>query len=378
MYYYIKVDVNTFYGGLLQMENNYNVTNITESINIINERLARSVNIAILGIHIGLFLAFILVDAPIMIIMNIISIATYIIMFKVINKNLVLYLMIVYAEVLVHMALASICLGWKCGFQLYFFAFIPIIYYSDYISKKRNLMKVYPFPMSGIVIAVFFFIRMLAYKDYSIYTHISDATSVVIYTINIIMTFVFLMMFMSMFERMSLNNERTLLHLAEYDLLTNLSNRHRMTAIFDNLLKNDTGFSVAILDIDNFKKVNDTYGHNIGDTTLKAFADVLKAVENDNIYACRWGGEEFLVVLKGDNTYETAKALLELIRVNVSNIRIPTDEGELKITVSSGITKYRRGERPSNTINRADSYLYIAKNSGKNQVIANDTDFIEV
>lgn len=359
------------------MENSNNITNITESINIINERLARNVNIAILAIHIGLLVAFILVDAPIMIIMNIFSIITYITLFRVIDKNLVLYLLIVFVEILVHMALASICMGWKCGFQLYFFAFIPIIYYSDYISKKRNLMKVYPIPMSVVAVAVFFVIRMLAYNNFSIYT-LPEATSVIIYALNIIMTFVFLMMFMSMFERMSLRNEHMLQHLAEYDLLTNLSNRHHMTAIFDTLLKNDIGFSVAILDIDNFKKVNDTYGHNIGDQTLKAFAEVLKAVETDDIYTCRWGGEEFLVVLKGDNTYETAKALLELIRVNVSNIRIPTDDGELKVTVSSGITKYRRGERPSNTINRADSYLYIAKNSGKNQVIANDTDFIEV
>ena len=355
------------------MDTNTNSLNIAANIDIINEKLARNVNFAILGIHIGLFIAFCLVQAPIMIVMNVISIITYIFLFKVINKNMVLYLLILYAEILIHMTLASICMGWKCGFQLYFFAFLPIIYYCDYISKKRKLMKIYTMPLSILVIIVFLFIRMYAYDAYAIYDHISETTEFVIFTINIIMTFAFLIMFMSMFERMSLQTESSLQHLAEYDLLTNLSNRHRMTAIFDKLVKNNIGFSVAILDIDDFKKVNDTYGHNAGDRTLKAFADVLKDVEKDDIYACRWGGEEFLIVLEGENTYETAKALLELVRVNVSNLRIPTDEGELKITVSSGIAIYHQGERPSNTINRADSYLYIAKSSGKNQVIANET-----
>lgn len=345
---------------------------ISEDINVINEQLAQNVNISILAIHLGLLIAFTLVDAPIMIGMNIASIIIYIISFKIIHKNLVLYLLIVYGEVLIHMTLASFCMGWKCGFQLYFFAFIPITYYCDYISKKRTLLKIYPHVMCAIVIAAFFLIRIKVYNSEAIYNHLSETTQIIIFTINIIMIFAFLMMFMSMFERMSLRNEENLQHMAQYDLLTNLSNRHRMTAIFEELKSTNTGFSVAILDIDDFKTVNDTYGHGIGDKALKAFADVLKMAEKEDVYTCRWGGEEFLVVLKGDNTYETAKALLELIRVNVSNIRIPTDDGELKITVSSGIAKYHQGERPANTINRADEYLYIAKKNGKNQVIANE------
>lgn len=343
-----------------------------DDLNIINEQLAQKVNIAILSIHIGLLIAFTLVGAHIMIAMNIISIIIYILSFKVIQKNLVLYLLTVYAEVLVHMTLASLCMGWKCGFQLYFFAFIPIVYYCDYISKKRNLLKISPMLMCAITIVAFFYIRVKVYDGNAIYDNLTETAQIVIFTINIIMIFAFLMMFMSMFERMSLQNEKVLQHMAQYDLLTNLSNRHRMTAIFEEFRKKKTGFSVAILDIDDFKKVNDTYGHNIGDKALKTFAEVLRNAEQDNIYACRWGGEEFLVVLEGENTYETAKALLELIRVNVSNLRIPTDDGELKITVSSGIAKYHVGERPSNTINRADEYLYIAKKSGKNQVVANE------
>ena len=194
------------------------------------------------------------------------------------------------------------------------------------------------------------------------------------YIVNIIMTFAFLMLFMSMFENMSIKNENMLQHMAEYDILTNLSNRHRMTNIFNDLVATNIEFSVAILDIDNFKNVNDTYGHNVGDKALKAFAEVLRDAETDNIYVSRWGGEEFLVVLTGDNTYQRAKALLEQIRIDTTNIRISTDNEELSITVSCGIAKWQQDERASKTINRADSYLYIAKNNGKNQVIANDNE----
>lgn len=345
---------------------------IGDDISIINEELVRNVNIAILVIHIGLFLAFILVDAPIMMVMNIASIIIYISLFKVINKNLVLYLLALFGEIIIHMALATLLMGWKCGFQLYFFALIPVIYYCDYISKKRHLMKIHPLLMCVVTIVIYFSVRLTTtYGDYVYYT-LNETAEIILFITNTIMMFSFLILFMSMFEQMSLKNEDALQHLADYDLLTNLSNRHRMTALFDELVRNKIGFSVAILDIDDFKKVNDTYGHGVGDKALKAFANVLKSAETDNIYTCRWGGEEFLVVLAGDNTYETAKALLELIRINVSNIRIPTDTGELKITVSSGIAKYQEGERSAHTINRADEYLYIAKKSGKNQIIAND------
>ncbi len=347
---------------------------ITTDIQVINENLTRQLNVILLFIHCGLLLTFIIIEAPIMIFMNIISIIIYFYLFRVIEKNLVLYLLAIYVEILVHMTVASLCLGWKCGFQLYFFAFIPIIFYCDYISKKRKIMKIYPAPMSIIVIAVFLILRAYAYGDYAIYTHLSDTACAVMYMINIVMTFAFLMLFMAMFERMSLRNEERLQHMAEYDLLTNLSNRHRMTGIFNNLLEQNTEFSVAILDIDNFKKVNDTYGHNVGDKTLKAFAGVLSEVETDNIHVSRWGGEEFLVVLTGENTYKRAYSLLEQIRIDTSNIRIPIDSGELAITVSCGIAKWHHGERAGKTINRADSYLYIAKNSGKNQVIANDNE----
>ena len=179
---------------------------------------------------------------------------------------------------------------------------------------------------------------------------------------------------MSMFEKMSLKNENMLQHLAEYDILTNLSNRHRMTNIFSELTQKNCEFCVAILDIDNFKKVNDSYGHNVGDNALIAFADILRKAESDNVYVGRWGGEEFLVVTAGDSTYTHSKDLLEQIRVDISKVGIPTDNGEIFITVSGGISKFLKGEPVSKTIQRADSYLYIAKNNGKNQIIANDNE----
>lgn len=343
-------------------------------IDISNENLIRNINFSLLFIHIGLCISFILMDTPIMIVTNIVSIATYILLFYIINKNLVAYLLVVYLEILIHMTIASLCLGWKCGFQLYFFSFIPVIYYCDYISKKRNIMKIYTIPMSIVVIAVFLILRIFSLGDYAVYSHLSETTCSILYIINIIVTFFFIMLFMAMFERMSLRNEAMMQHMAEYDLLTNLSNRLRMTSIFNKLGEKKIEHSVAILDIDNFKKVNDTYGHNVGDAALVTFANILKGIENDEIYACRWGGEEFLVVVSGKNTYEQAKKLLEKIRIDISKTCIPTDDGELYITVSCGIAKWDLKEKSSKTIHRADAYLYKAKHNGKNQIIANDNE----
>lgn len=346
---------------------------LTTEIHILNEDMANKLNFSILFIHVGLLISFTLMQAPIMVAVNIVSLLVYLYLFRIIKKSLVAYLIITYFEILVHMIIAAICMGWSCGFQLYCFAVVPLIYYAHYISKRLK-KEFHPLPMVIAVIFSYLATNLISIFFPPIYDSISKTTANIIYIINSIVVFSFLIIFFSLYEKMGLSIEILLKNTAEYDVLTGLANRQKMGAIFEYLLsdENKSPFSIGILDIDNFKKVNDTYGHNVGDIILKNVANVLLEVEKDNIYACRWGGEEFLLLVVGDNSLETAKALLELIRVNVSNKITEHEDKKISVTISSGVTSHLNGESLVTTVGRADSYLYNAKKSGKNLVFTGD------
>ncbi len=123
-------------------------------------------------------------------------------------------------------------------------------------------------------------------------------------------------------------------------------------------------FSVIMLDIDDFKKVNDEYGHNIGDEVLKAVSRVLVNRSRKTDISARWGGEEFVVLLPGTKL-DHAVILAEDIRKLIEEMSIL---GFLKITASFGVTEYKKGDTPYKLVDRADKMLYKAKKQGKNCV----------
>lgn len=349
--------------------------NTGSDIIFLSEGLARKINSALLFIHTGLLITFIILDAPIMIVMNIISVITYISLFKVLKKSLVTFLIVSYVEVLVHMLLATICMGWECGFQLYCFAIIPIVYYCHYFAKKTDGINIHPFMLCSIAIASFIAIRVYITFYQRIY-QLDSVASAIIFTLNECLVFAFIMAYMAQFSRMSFTIEELLQHTAEYDALTGLANRYKINSIFEQLCNKNASthseFSVAIIDIDNFKRVNDTYGHNVGDKVLKNIAGILKNAETTGIYASRWGGEEFLVVVTGTNSLASAKNALEKIRLEVADSVVRDNNESIKITVSCGIAIHRETDSTITTVSRADSYLYEAKATGKNKVVSHD------
>ncbi len=161
--------------------------------------------------------------------------------------------------------------------------------------------------------------------------------------------------------------ERKLRELATRDQLTRSYNRHALVMFLEKHLylaqRYGTPFSVILIDIDNFKKINDTYGHITGDKVLKTLARVVKRnLRRTDIFG-RWGGEEFLIILPfNDNPYPVA----EKIRRVVSEHRFEKVE---HITISLGATSYIEGDDMDSIITRADEALYEAKRLGKNRVV---------
>lgn len=124
----------------------------------------------------------------------------------------------------------------------------------------------------------------------------------------------------------------------------------------------------AILDIDHFKQINDSHGHQAGDCALQAFSAVVQNNIRGHDTLARWGGEEFVILLTGTDA-SLGLVCLERIRAKVAETDIPVGHTALKLTVSIGVTQYCSGEDTEKTMARADAALYAAKARGRNQIV---------
>lgn len=181
----------------------------------------------------------------------------------------------------------------------------------------------------------------------------------------------------SMTERLALHREITRLEReADLDSLTGLPVRRALLRNFHRDLamarRYHTPLSVAIMDLDHFKRVNDTYGHPVGDLVLKTFAKVLQSTIRNSDSIGRWGGEEFVAVLPNTDT-QGAVAVLDKIRLAIAATQYPTPADDLKTTMSAGVTTLSDSdlavEQPGEAIiGQADLALYQAKESGRNRI----------
>ena len=158
--------------------------------------------------------------------------------------------------------------------------------------------------------------------------------------------------------------------LSEEDYLTKLHNRRKIHEILDNEISRskryNSSFSIILLDIDNFKITNDTFGHNAGDQLLVQISDVIRETIRESDIASRWGGEEFLVFCPHTNV-DGAFSLAEKLRNNIESKEFQ-DVGYK--TSSFGVTQIAHADTVQSLIQRADEALYSAKSSGKNMVMA--------
>ena len=171
----------------------------------------------------------------------------------------------------------------------------------------------------------------------------------------------------------ALENIQTIMNYANRDYLTGLYNRRyffqAMGEYVEDVKESGEKFAVAMIDIDHFKKVNDTYGHDIGDKVIITLADILRSSTSPRDVVARFGGEEFCIVLKNINRY-SALDILERIRSEVEEYSFAIDkEQHIKFTISIGAVVHNDEDDLEETINEADMCLYKAKNSGRNQVV---------
>lgn len=163
---------------------------------------------------------------------------------------------------------------------------------------------------------------------------------------------------------------RRLEELSFTDQLTSLFNRRRLYAElekeFERTKRYDSTFSVIMFDLDNFKDINDTFGHQTGDKVLMEVASLIKKVVRSVDVISRWGGDEFLILCPETGLSEACR-LAERLREKIAEYSFP---GGIQVTVSVGVCEFSSKDNPEQLLSKVDEALYRAKSSGKNTVVS--------
>jgi diguanylate cyclase (GGDEF)-like protein len=171
-------------------------------------------------------------------------------------------------------------------------------------------------------------------------------------------------------ERKKLEN-----HLAQLSITDPLTGAHNRRYFMETALKEitrskryKTALSMVLLDIDHFKKINDTYGHSTGDEVLKALVSATESALRDSDVFCRIGGEEFAAILV-ETDIELAQSTAERIRLMLEALEVAVEGDTIKMTVSMGLSQLRTDDDLDKLMKRTDDALYQAKESGRNRVV---------
>ena len=164
---------------------------------------------------------------------------------------------------------------------------------------------------------------------------------------------------------------------AEMDGLTGVYNRKTFDRYIEELVNRNASvpapFALMLIDVDNFKVINDTHGHTVGDRVLASVAGSCRRQIRGDDFVARYGGEEFVVILPHAslrNAHKKAKQLCKEFAATRYSLDGSPDGETLSLTVSIGVSAFKKGDIPTTVIDRADKALYTAKHSGKNQALA--------
>lgn len=338
---------------------------------------------------------------------NVFSILYYVISGFIVRDNLfekhsTIWTILTYLEISAHSILATLWLGFDTCFFLYTVVALTVASYIVYLTwEKNDFFKVIaPFAITTFAALIGCYIFLLFEPPFItlFFHHDIPADRMQVFKgvnifLNSFIVFFFSIVFIAemhgLMEKLEKTNQK-LNYIAMHDTLTGLYNRHSLKEVFARFLNGNADglqtyssdppvsirFCVIMGDVDNFKSINDTYGHNLGDVVLKGVASAIKDGVPEGNIACRWGGEEFLILMKGSKEECTAK--IEKIRQSVADFRVE-EEPNLFVTMTFGLVfcserndatvQLKNISRIEELVQIADERLYQGKSQGKNVVI---------
>ena len=328
--------------------------------------LAAGMAAAFLFIHILLINVFLQCGVIPMVRFNIFSIAFYILMLFVVYKGwLPFYTYAVYTEVALHMTLAVILTGWGSGFQFTLIGMNVLAFYAEYTGRvlKLKYLPVFPLAITGM----FLYIGSCLYLHYHpapyVLPEIAELRLSILWGIIVFVIIIFILQLMVIIAHSS---QVQLEHQLCHDQLTGLPNRYFLSKKFEILRNDKKPYWIAISDIDDFKAINDTYGHNCGDYILKTVGEILSS---RGVQCCRWGGEEFIFVEEQSETIPNQSDFLSILRQDIESYPFDYEGTKLSVTMTFGLALSVGRENIDEVIRDADEKLYAGKYGSKNRVV---------
>lgn len=335
----------------------------------------KAILLLFLLIHVYFGVFYIHYDADFMVMLNIISLIVIAVAAVLAHrKRYQLLFNIILIEADFHITVATISFGWYCGFQNYLIALVVLIFFVDYCSKSTGL-----FYVRAVKLSVICFLSYIAAYIYTIVMTepylIDENTARAAQMISSVAVFATVVITLWILIQFTFRIETKMSTQAYNDKLTGLPNRYYFVENFDLLMKEceKEAVFVAIMDIDDFKRINDTYGHNAGDYVLQTVAEIIRA-KCDNMVICRWGGEEFLISGEAPGKDEDARKKmyheLNNVRKSIGNYDFEYEGNRFRLTLTMGVSFYGEAETLEDWIESADRKLYSGKMSGKNKMVS--------
>ncbi|MCR5250002.1 MAG: GGDEF domain-containing protein [Lachnospiraceae bacterium] len=294
------------------------------------------------------------------------------------NHLMTIYL-ITLIEILLMSLVSTLILGPDSGHRYYLFSCITSTFYFTFLNERKDqTYHSLPLALSMMIIFCFFIIYALSRYIPPMKAPESSFVRETIHAVNSLCAFFAMIIFTYLFvweiqkkeKALMIQNEK-LDELAHRDPLTHLLNRRSMNEILlermEILKKSGRRFTMVLGDIDDFKKVNDTYGHDAGDLVLVNVANKIVSTVGEMDAVCRWGGEEILILVQ--DPLEMASVTAEKIRKNIEADTISFEDKQIRITMTFGIAESIPGYRIEHLIQQADDKLYYGKKHGKNMVV---------
>lgn len=285
-----------------------------------------------------------------------------------------------YLEIIIQSVVATVCIGWRFGFQQYVIALVPFGYYMCHalLSSRRRYVIATLLGMAAC--ASFICCRLLSSFAGPVYqVEVSEWGVLVIYIFNSFCNFGFLFLATVIFlaeiqtATNQLKRQNAILdEMASTDPLTGLYNRRSMHETLKIAMEDadQNPFCLIMCDVDNFKEINDTYGHDMGDEVLQGIARTVKDEVGSIGCACRWGGEELLLIVRGDQ--QLACRTAESIRRRVEESVFCSNGKSIHCSITIGVALHQKGRTIDQTITHADNNLYYGKKNGKNRVVCKE------
>jgi len=326
--------------------------------------MKRCVQIAA-AVDVMFFIIFFALGSPILAWINVVSVSMYAAAYLCLakRKNFVA-ICLIWIEVLGHAALGTVMVGWESAFHYYLLMFIPAIFVSTKTSKA----------IAAVFALWCFYIGLNAMTYFtSPREPLPPEALTALRYFNISVVFAMFSYLSSYYYSKIVEGQRHLGMLAMTDPLTGLYNRRHILDVANyeavQQKRAPSGLAFIIADVDYFKRINDSYGHDVGDAVLIAVSNTISKSIREQDSAARWGGEEFLIVLPNTNLND-ALLIADRIRKNIATTTVPVDQEAISTTATLGVSSYRVGESVSNAIAKADECLYKGKKAGRNCVEA--------